>query len=283
MASISQAAHQEITGKNIAMLWLPIPIGAAYHPTHLQERGMIGLHQNGPSARLNEWYQFLVVDIETQNHEGWKRPLRSSSATINPSRPCPLSQVTWLSQMTKPYRSNNLGIYQSPDKCRWVARQPERLKEYRKSCTYLYPIFLNSKELNCRKTLQFKQITESEGFLRSSHRLESGVQSLVQSVGGKKKNNLNTVIMTYTSLASLIQTSMGTWPGYLPARWLCCSRSDVQVCVTTHHQISLQWQALKSEHFALLPQTIFTQNNNYLNRNLTKVISDFFFQVLCQW
>ena len=41
--------------------------------------------------------EVLVSDshiiIESQNHEGWKRPLRSSSPTMNPTPPCLLNHV----------------------------------------------------------------------------------------------------------------------------------------------------------------------------------------------
>ena len=33
---------------------------------------------------------------ESQNHWGWKRPLRSSSLTVNPSPPCPSPAEQWL-------------------------------------------------------------------------------------------------------------------------------------------------------------------------------------------
>jgi len=36
---------------------------------------------------------FLPKVIESQNHKGWKRPLRSSSPTVNPTPPCLLNHV----------------------------------------------------------------------------------------------------------------------------------------------------------------------------------------------
>jgi len=36
----------------------------------------------------------ILAHIESQNHLGWKRPLRSSDRTISPSRPCLLNHVT---------------------------------------------------------------------------------------------------------------------------------------------------------------------------------------------
>jgi len=32
-------------------------------------------------------------NIESPNHSGWKRPLRSPNPTINPSPPCPLNRI----------------------------------------------------------------------------------------------------------------------------------------------------------------------------------------------
>jgi len=34
-----------------------------------------------------------ALGVILYNHQGWKRPLRSSSPTINPSSPCPLNHI----------------------------------------------------------------------------------------------------------------------------------------------------------------------------------------------
>ena len=48
----------------------------------------VGRSQSPLSIRANRH-----THIESQNREGWKRPLRSSSPTINPTPPCVLNQV----------------------------------------------------------------------------------------------------------------------------------------------------------------------------------------------